>query len=145
VVVGDGPWFWAAPFEIGSEFGGRGLPDSLSLQILEPLMKGSVRESTTLVAVATDAILTKAQAKRLAVMAQSGLARAIYPAHSPLDGDIVFAAATGHRPLADPVRSLARLGALAANVAARAIARGVFAARALPGDVLPSWSERFGR
>jgi len=104
-----------------------------------------VRESTTLVAVATDAILTKAEAKRLAVMAQSGLARAIYPVHSPLDGDIVFAASTGHRPLQDPVHGLARLGALAANVVARAIARGVFAARALPGDALPSWNERFGR
>jgi L-aminopeptidase/D-esterase-like protein len=65
--------------------------------------------------------------------------------HSPLDGDIVFAASTGRAPLADPVRGLARLGALAANVAARAIARGVFAARALPGDELASWSERFGR
>jgi L-aminopeptidase/D-esterase-like protein len=149
VVVGDGPWFWAAPFEIDGEFGGRGLPDALSPEILEPLMKGAVRESTTLVAIATDAIVTKAQAKRLAVMAHSGLSRAIYPVHSPLDGDIVFAASTGRRPLADPVRDLARLGALAANVAARAIARGVFAARALPGalsgDDLPSWSERFGR
>jgi D-aminopeptidase len=140
VVVGAGPWFWAAPFEIDGEFGGRGLPDALSQQILEPLMK-----STTLVAVATDATLTKAEAKRLAVMAQSGLARAIYPVHSPLDGDIVFAASTGRLPLRDPVRGLARLGALAANVVARAIARGVFAARALPGDVLPSWNERFGR
>jgi L-aminopeptidase/D-esterase-like protein len=78
-------------------------------------------------------------------MAHSGLARAIYPVHSPLDGDIVFAASTGRRPLADPLRDLARLGALAANVAARAIARGVFAARALPGDDQPSWSDRFGR
>ena len=67
--------------------------------------KGSARESTTLVVVATDAILTKAQAKRLAVMAQSGLSRAIYPVHSPLDGDVVFAASTGRRPLADADRS----------------------------------------
>ena len=145
VVVGAGPWFWAAPFEIDGEFGGRGLPGALSPQMLEPLMKGAVRESTTLVAVATDAILTKAEAKRLAVMAQAGMARAIYPVHSPLDGDIVFAASTGRRPLGDPVRGLARLGALAANVVARAIARGVFAARTLPGDVLPSWNERFGQ
>jgi len=145
VVIGDGPWFWAAPFEINGEFGGRGLPDRLSPKILEPLMKGAAHESTTLVAVATDAILTKAEAKRLAIMAHSGLARAIYPAHSPLDGDIVFAGSTGRRPLADPVRGLAHLGALGANVVARAIARGVFAARALPGDVLPSWNDRFGR
>ena len=145
VVIGDGPWFWAAPFEINGEFGGVGLPDRLSPKILEPLMKGAAHESTTLVAVATDAILTKAEARRLAIMAHSGLARAIYPAHSPLDGDIVFAASTGRRPLADPVRGLAHLGALGANVVARAIARGVFAARALPGDVLPSWNDRFGR
>ena len=66
--------------------------------------KGGARESTTLVVVATDAILTKAQAKRLAVMAQSGLSRAIYPVHTPLDGDVVFAASTGRRQLADPTR-----------------------------------------
>jgi D-aminopeptidase len=145
VVVGGGPWFWAAPFEIDGEFGARGLPDRFSPQLLEPAMKGGTRESTTLVAVATDAVLTKAEAKRLAIMAQSGLSRAIYPVHSPLDGDIVFAASTGRRPLADPLRGLAHLGALAANVVARAIARGAFAARALRGDVLPSWDDLFGR
>ncbi len=93
-----------------------------------PATKGSARESTTLVVVATDAILTKAQAKRVAVMAQSGLSRAIYPVHSPLDGDVVFAASTGRRPLADPMLGLTALGTLAANVVARAIARGVYAA-----------------
>ena len=144
VVVGRGPWFWAAPFEVDGEFGGRGLPDRFSAQELEPAMKGAAQEATTLVAVATDAVLTKAEAKRLAIMAQSGLSRAIYPVHSPLDGDIVFAASTRRRPLADPLRGLARLGALAANVVARAIARGVFAARALPGDALPAWNDRFG-
>ena len=108
--------------------------------------KGGAQENTTLVVVATDAILTKAQAKRLAVMAQSGLSRAIYPVHSPLDGDVVFAASTGRRPLADPLVGLTELGTLAANVVARAIARGVFEATAppLPG-ALPSWQDRFGR
>jgi L-aminopeptidase/D-esterase-like protein len=94
--------------------------------------------------VATDAILTKAQANRLAVMGQSGMSRAIYPVHSPLDGDTLFAAATGRRPLAEPVFALAQLGTLAANVVARAIARGVFVARALPEDPLPSWHDKFG-
>ena len=145
VVVGGGPWFWAAPFEVDGEFGGRGLPDRFSPQALEPAMKGAAQEATTLVVVATDAVLTKTEAKRLAVMAQSGLSRAIYPVHSPLDGDIVFAASTGRRPLADPLRGLARIGALAANVVARTIARGVFAARALPGDALPAWNDHFGR
>ena len=68
--------------------------------------KAARRENTTLVVIATDAILTKAQAKRLAVMAQSGLSRAIYPVHSPLDGDVLFAASTGRRPLADPLLGL---------------------------------------
>jgi len=144
VLVGNGPWFWAAPFEVKAEFGGRGLPREFPPDTLTPATKGSARESTTLVVVATDAILSKAQAKRVAVMAQSGLSRAIYPVHSPLDGDVVFAASTGRRPLPDPMLGLTQLGALAANVVARAVARGVFAATALP---LPGaqlgWHDRF--
>jgi L-aminopeptidase/D-esterase-like protein len=134
MMVGDGPWFWAAPFEQGDELGGRGFPSPLPAGALEPRTKGGARANTTLVVVATDASLTKAQAKRLAVMAQDGLAHAIFPAHTPVDGDIVFAAATGHHPLADPVRGLMRLGAVAMQVVARAIARGVYQATALPGD-----------
>ena len=106
VLVGHGPWFWAAPFEVNGEFGGRGLPREFPTDTLDAATKGSARESTTLVVVATDAILSKAQAKRLAVMAQSGLSRAIYPVHTPLDGDVVFAASTGRRPLADPMLGL---------------------------------------
>jgi D-aminopeptidase len=144
VVIGGGPWFWAAPFEIGAEFGGRGLPERFLPTMLKPVIKGVPGANTTLVVVATDAILTKAQANRLAVMAQTGMSRAIYPVHSPLDGDILFAAATGRRALADPVFALAQLGTLAANVVARAIARGIFAARSLPGDPMPSWHDKFG-
>jgi D-aminopeptidase len=144
VVVGGGPWFWAAPFEVKGEFGGRGLPDRFTPQMLEPIIKGGSGANTTLVVVATDAVLTKSQANRLAVMAQTGMSRAIYPVHSPLDGDTLFAAATGRQPLADPVFALAKLGTLAANVVARAIARGVFAARGRPGDSLPTWQDKFG-
>jgi L-aminopeptidase/D-esterase-like protein len=80
------------------------------------------------------------------VMAQSGLSRAIYPVHTPLDGDVVFAAAMGNKPLADPVYSLSELGMLAANVLARAICRGVYEARALPfAGALPSWRDKFGQ
>ena len=78
-------------------------------------------------------------------MAQTGLARAIYPVHTPLDGDVVFAAAMGEKPLPDPVLSLSELGMLAANVLARAIARGVYEATALPfASALPSWKDKFG-
>jgi L-aminopeptidase/D-esterase-like protein len=146
VTVGGGPWFWAAPFERGGEFGGRGFPATPAPDALAPVTKGTVRESTTLVVVATDAALNKAQAKRLAIMAQSGLSRAIYPVHTPLDGDVVFTASTGRRPLADGHVGLTHLGTLAANAVARAIARGVFEAAALPfPGALRSWKDQFGR
>jgi D-aminopeptidase len=145
VVIGDGPWFWAAPFEQDGEFGGRGFPSALPAEATAFRTKAAVGESTTLAVVATDAGLTKAQAKRLAIMAQDGLARAIRPVHAPLDGDVVFAVATGGEPLADPITGLARLGTLAADVLARAVARGVHAATALPfAGALPSWRDRFG-
>lgn len=148
VTVGDGPWFWAAPFEIGGEFGGRGLPPSFDQDMLKMRLKGgpvaSPAENTTLVVVVTDAALTKPQATRLATIAQTGMARAIYPVHAPLDGDVVFAAATGEKPV-DPLFGLTELGAVAANTVARAIARGVYSASALPfPDALPSWKDRFG-
>ena len=98
VTVGDGPWFWAAPFEVGGEYGGRGLPPSFTPDMLAMRLKGgaaaTASENTTLAVVVTDAILTKPQAKRLAMIAQTGFARAIYPVHAPLDGDVMFAAAT---------------------------------------------------
>ncbi|HEY1982396.1 MAG TPA: P1 family peptidase [Xanthobacteraceae bacterium] len=146
VIVGRGPWFWAAPFEVGGEFGGRGLPQKFPPEALEPVTKATARVSTTLVVVATDVALTKAEAKRLAVMAQSGLSRAIYPVHSPLDGDVLFAASTGRRPGVGDLVGLTELGTLAANVVARAIARGVFAATPLsvPG-AMPSWTDRFSQ
>jgi L-aminopeptidase/D-esterase-like protein len=142
VTVGDTEQFQAAPFEQNGEFGGRGFPAILPADALAPRTKGSQRASTTLVVVATDATLTKAQANRLAVMAQDGLAHAIYPVHTPLDGDVVFAAATGTRPLADPTIALAQLGTLASNVVARAVARGVYEAVATSGTV-PAYRDRF--
>jgi D-aminopeptidase len=144
-VVGDGPWFWAAPFEQNGEYGGRGLPAQIPSGALAFRTKGSAAVSTTLAVVATDAALTKTQAKRLAMMAQAGMARALYPVHTPLDGDLVFAAATGRKPLADPLLGQSELGTVAANVLARAIARGVYEATALQfPDAVPSWRDRFG-
>jgi L-aminopeptidase/D-esterase-like protein len=148
VTVGDGPWFWAAPFEIGGEFGGRGLPPSFAPEMLAMRLKGgnaaTAVENTTLAVVVTDAVLTKPQAKRLAMIAQTGFARAIYPVHAPLDGDVVFAAATCEKPV-DPLVGLTELGMVAANTVARAIARGVYEATALPfPGALPAWKDRFG-
>lgn len=145
VVVDGGPHFWAAPFEQGQEFGGRGWPSTFPPSALVPRGKGRERVSTTIALVATDAVLDKAQAQRLAVMAQTGMARAIYPVHTPLDGDLVFAVATGAKALPDPLFALSDLGALGANVLARAIARGVYEATALPfAGALPSWRDSHG-
>ena len=143
-VVDDGPWFWAAPYERDGEFGGHGFPAAVPARALAARTKGAPRMNTTLVVVATDAALTKAQAKHLAVMAQDGLARAIQPVHTALDGDLVFAAATGRRALANPPFELTEIGSAAAIVVARAIARGVYEAQALPGAV-PAYRDRFGR
>jgi L-aminopeptidase/D-esterase-like protein len=145
MTIGDSAHFWAAPFEQNAEFGGRGWPGSLPSDALAFRSKGYLGENTTLAVVATDAKLTKAQAKRVAVMAQSGLSRAIHPVHTPLDGDVVFAAGMGTKSLPDPVFALGELGTLAAHVLARAIARGVYEATALsfPGSI-PSWRDRFG-
>jgi L-aminopeptidase/D-esterase-like protein len=148
VTVGDGPWFWASPFELNNEFGGRGLPASFTPDMLSARLKGGPEatpsENTTLVVVVTDAVLTKSQAKRLAMIAQTGMARAIYPVHAPTDGDVVYAAATCQKPI-DPRFGLTELGMVAANTVARAIARGVHRATALPFlGALPAWGDRFG-
>jgi L-aminopeptidase/D-esterase-like protein len=148
VTVGDGPWFWAAPFEVGGEYGGRGLPSAFTPDMLAMRIKGgaaaTAAENTTLAVVVTDAALTKPQAKRLAMIAQTGFARAIYPVHAPLDGDVLFAAATCEKPI-DPLAGLTELGLVAANVVARAIGRGVYEATALPFlGALPAWQDRFG-
>ena len=144
VVAGDGLTFWATPFEIDGEFGGRspaGLtiaPDDWGLAKANP----GVRQNTTIACVATDAALTPVQAKRVAIMAQAGMAQAIRPVHAPFDGDVVFVLSTGRVGLGDnPNMATARIGALAADVLARAIARGVHAATALPETGIPAWRD----
>ncbi len=145
--VGDSAHFWAAPFEIGDEFGGLGMahplpPDSITVRTkLDGLKAGA---NTTIAAVATDAILTKGEAKRLAVMAHDGLARALWPAHTPLDGDLVFALSTGQRRMENGLEDMVQLGAAAASCLARAIARGVYNAAPATDDPVPTWRERFG-
>ncbi|WP_193140472.1 MULTISPECIES: P1 family peptidase [unclassified Meridianimarinicoccus] len=131
--------FWAAPFEVGEEFGGAGIcphpaPDPAPRKDTQP------GTSTTIAIVATDADLTQAQATRLATCAHDGLARALFPSHTLLDGDLVFAAASGTHPLPDDdLTVLLDLGHAAATCMARAIARGVCHARPEPGDILPCW------
>jgi D-aminopeptidase len=150
VVVGESPHFWAAPFEIDDEFGGRGpyagvpqaaVPARIKLDYLKDEAAGG---NTTLAIVATDAALGKAQLRRLAVAAQDGMARAMTPSHTLVDGDIVFAVSTGAKPVDDPIRDAVQLGHAAAVCLSRAIARAVFHAASAPGDLFPTWRERWG-
>jgi L-aminopeptidase/D-esterase-like protein len=148
--MGESPHFWAAPFEKDSEFGGRGWPHLMPEGIDRPRTKLDALKdgaNTTIAIVATDLDLTKAELQRLAVMAHDGFARALWPAHTALDGDLVFALSTAARKPADPTDPLAdnvALGAASAAVMSRAIARAIHAAEARPGDTLPTWQARFG-
>ena len=128
--------FWAAPWEMGAEYGGLGLGGPFDPGD-EPVPQKRQGEATTIAIVATDAGLDKAGLTRMAVGAHEGLARAILPSHTPFDGDLVFALSTGRRP-ADPFR----LGHAAACVLARAVARAVFEATPAPGDLQPCWRDQ---
>lgn len=142
--LGDGPHFWSAPFEKGVEFGGLGLPQPFTESHSALRMKGVNLKATTIGVIVTDALLTKAQAHRLSIMAHDGLARAVLPAHLPGDGDTIFSAATGAKPLGD-MAAFAELCHLATLVTARAIARGVYEAASLPvQNAQPAWRDRFG-
>ncbi|MEX2318209.1 MAG: P1 family peptidase [Bauldia sp.] len=140
--VGDTGHFWAAPFEVGDEFGGRGWPSPFPGDATRLRYKGEARmANTTIAVVATDASLSKAEARRLAVMAHDGFAHALWPSHTPSDGDLVFAVATARSAAAV---NMIELGAAGAATMARAIARAVFAATPSPGDAVPTWHDRFG-
>lgn len=142
--VGDGPQFWAAPFERNEEFGGLGLPQTFTDDHSALRMKGVKLKATTIGVIVTDAVLTKAQSHRLSIMAHDGLARAVLPAHLPGDGDTIFSAATAQKPL-DDMMAFAELCHLATLVTARAVARGVYEATALPvPNAQPAWRDRFG-
>lgn len=140
--VGEGPHFWAAPWEMAAEFGGLG-PCPAPPPPEAPLPGKRLGEATTIAIVATDARLDQAQATRMAVAAQDGMARALVPSHTLLDGDLVFAAATGAQVLQEPVADLFQIGHAAATCLARAIARGVWHARSL--GMQPDWQSAFGK
>ncbi len=151
--MGDLPQFWAWALEQGSEFGGLPPPPrGLALRVshrrgelsheAEPVA-ADPRGNTTIAVVATNAGLDKATCRRMAVMAQDGLARAIRPVHTPQDGDSVFALATGRlgRPL--DAMAVGELGTLAADCLARAVARAIYHATTLGAS--RSWRDTFGR
>lgn len=140
-LVGATRHFHAAPFEMADEFGGLGLPRPHPPMSAPPLSKLSPQPggATTIAVVATDAVLDKGGARRLAVAAHDGFARALWPAHTDFDGDLVFAAATGASGWRPEGAERVDLAAAAAATMARAIARGIHAARPAPGDLRPCW------
>src|SRR5262249_49514168 len=99
-------------------------------------------ENTTIAVIATDAAMTKAAARRLAISAHDGFAHAVWPAHTPVDGDLVFALATGRSGKALVLDEAIDLHAAAAATMSRAIARAVYAATSAPNDLFPVWSAR---
>jgi L-aminopeptidase/D-esterase-like protein len=144
--VGDTRHFWAAPFEMDDEFGGLGQPTPWPQDAATPRFKFRERQAsatnTTIAVIATDALLTKAEAKRLAIAAHDGFSRALWPSHTPLDGDLVFALSTGTSGKAPLLQDFIDLSAAAAATMARAIARGVYDARDAGDDLMPAWSSR---
>ena len=126
---------WAWPFEQGGELGSQHPPKTplqnlgMPSDIKRPPLPA---QNTTIAVIAVNAALSPAQAKRIAIMAQDGMARALRPIHTPVDGDVVFVLATGQRTLQEPLPyQLTLLGSLAADCLTRAIGRAVFEASAL--------------
>jgi L-aminopeptidase/D-esterase-like protein len=146
VTLGSTPHFRAAPYERDAEFGGLGLPSPLPPDADGVVVKETAESaaSTTLAVVSTDCALTRVEAKRLAISAHDGIALAVFPAHTPFDGDTVFVLATGGEGDAGGPRSLLALAAAATTTLARAIAAAVYAAEAARCDRLPTWRERYG-
>jgi len=125
--------FWAWPYEIDGEFGGKRPPADYAADADDwgaAKVNPSIGQNTTIACIGTNVALSPGQAKRVAQMALSGFSRAIRPVFAPFDGDAVFVMSTGQKQLSAPEPlALARLGELAASTLARAIARGVHEAK----------------
>lgn len=140
VTVPGQPAFWAWALEQDGEFGGLPPPTKPEPADLEYDVRGDLAGQTTLAVVATDAELSEAQARRIAIMGHDGIARAIRPVHTPFDGDTVFCLSTAKRPLGDAA-ALSQIGMAAADCISRAIARAVYEAESLGG--LKSYRETY--
>lgn len=130
----DGKHFWAAPWEFATEFGGKGLLPSAPTELPNTKLSS---HNTTIAIIATDADLTQAQCARMATAAHDGMARALVPSHTPMDGDLIFGVSTGAKPLNEDIADTLWLGHAAATCLARAIARGVWHATPKEGDTHP--------
>tara|TARA_B100001123_G_scaffold442870_1_gene587482 strand:+ start:215 stop:1225 length:1011 start_codon:yes stop_codon:yes gene_type:complete len=123
---------WSWPFECENELGGQSLPKSMGAFDSDYAFHSPVGAQTTIGVVATNVQLDKAQAKRVAMMAHDGLARAIRPSHTPFDGDTLFAIGTGNdRTIAVTPSDLGHIGMIAADCVARSVGRAVVEANTL--------------
>ncbi|HEX6959065.1 MAG TPA: P1 family peptidase [Ferrovibrio sp.] len=131
---GDGG-FWAAPYEQGDEFGGRPMAMPHGTLPLGIPAESRLAGHTCIGVVATNAALDKAALRHVATMAHDGLARAVRPVHTPFDGDALFALSTAawkeQGEAAERNWLIARVGSIAADCVARAVARGVWSAETL--------------
>ncbi len=126
---------YARFLEQNGEFKLRHTPQSLAAPDYTDIFSNSfVRSNTVIGCVATSARLTKAQAQKIAQMAHDGIARAVFPAHTMFDGDVIFCLATGEVEIEGPAE-LSRMGAVAADVFARALVHGVLHAYSVGGLV----------
>ena len=151
VVTKGDKHFWAAPFEMNGEFGNLGvdthyeetLTDYLSSRKTKlpnfTMENSSTLDNTTIAIVATDADISKAECKRVAIVSHDGIARAIYPSHTQADGDLVFCVSTNEKKLKNPIMDTLEIGVAASNCLTRAIARSVYSAKAHKNDLLPTW------
>ena len=131
--IGSTEHYWAAPFERDGEFGGLGFPEPWPADAETVVTKAghsTAGMNTTIGVVVTDAAISKVEAKQIAVMAHDGFARALYPVHTPGDGDLLFVLSTAEKNLDRETLSLLSLGTTAANTVTRAIAQGVHSALA---------------
>ena len=141
----DSPYFWAGAWESDrAEYGGLGVDPSPQATEISTKHSLSAQENTTIAIIATDAALTKAQCQRLAVAAHDGMARAIIPSHTLFDGDLVFAASTGKKAMADAHHDQMMLGHAAALALTRAIGRAIWEATPQNGDLLPTFRQKYG-
>jgi L-aminopeptidase/D-esterase-like protein len=131
---------WAAGFALGDELpsptrplsAGSSLTEATKFELLSDAPGPGT--STAIAIIATDAVITKSEARRIAIMAHDGMARAARPMHTPFDGDTIFALATGRRPLAEPREKIvSHLGSIAADTLTRAIGRAVWEAETIGG------------
>ena len=143
VVTGNSGHFWAAPFEKDNEFGNRGFcAETIEHALTDTGLSDDSGANTTIAIVATDTALCTNQLKRLATVSHDGLARAIVPAHTLFDGDLIFSVSTGAAEPCEPAAEAA-LGHAAAICLSRAIARGVYEAISTETDLLPCWQDKF--